>query len=139
MVSDRGCRVESRLTGKSLALGGGDVVEDDVALVHAVAVAAAPVELAEVVDGEAGDGHGAGAVVLEHLVLGAEGTAAGDGGGLAGVLLLDGEGVLADGGPPDVLQLASAALAVDTLALVGANDHVGEGGAFLFGLSVLDF
>ena len=101
-----------------------------------LAVAAAAVELAEAVDGEAGDAHGAAAVVLQDLVLGAEGTAARDGGGLAGFLLLDGEGVLADGGPPDVGQLA-AAHAVDTLDLVGADDDVGEGSTGLVCVSLL--
>jgi len=95
-----------------------------------LAVTTAAVKLAEVVDGEAGDLHGAAAVVLQDLVLGAEGSAAGDGGGLAGFLLLDGESVLADGRPPDVGQLAGAH-AVHTFYLVGADDDVGERGAGL--------
>lgn len=123
-------------TGEELALVGGDVVEDDVALGLGLAVAAATVKLAEVVNSEARDGHGATAVVLEDLVLGAESTAAGDGGGLAGILLLDGEGILADSGPPDVGQLA-AAHAVDTLDLVGTDDDVGEGSAGLSCVSLL--
>lgn len=100
------------------------------ALVHGLAVTAAPVQLSEVVDGEAGDRQAAAAVVLEDLVVGAESAAAGDGGGVAGLLLLDGEGVLAHGGPPDVLELAVAE-AVHALGLVGADDDVGERGAFL--------
>jgi hypothetical protein len=103
------------------------------ALSLGLAVTAAPVKLAEVVDGEAGDLHGAAAVVLQDLVLGAEGSTAGDGGGVAGLLLLDGEGVLADGGPPDVGQLAGAH-AVHAFDLVGADDDVGEGGAGLWRL-----
>lgn len=118
------------LTSKRLALRGSDVVEDDVALVLGLAVAAAAVELAEVVDSEARNRHGAATVVLEDLVLGAESTAASDSGGVTGSLLLDGESVLADGGPPDVLQLAVAE-AVDTLDLVGANDDVGKARALL--------
>ena len=96
-----------------------------------LAVTAATVKLAEVVDGEAGDLHGSAAVVLQDLVLGAEGSAARDGGRVAGFLLLDGEGVLADGGPPDVGQLAGAH-AVYAFDLVRADDDVGEGGAGLW-------
>jgi hypothetical protein len=106
-----------------------------VALSLGLAVTAAPVKLAEVVDGEARDLHGAAAVVLQDLVLGAEGSAAGDGGGVAGLLLLDGEGVFADGGPPDVGQLAGAH-AVHAFDLVGADDDVGEGGAGLGDVSL---
>jgi len=123
-------------TSKELALSGGDVREDDVALGLGLAVAAAAVKLAKVVNSEAGNRHGTAAVVLENLVLGAEGTTARDGGGLAGLLLLDGEGVLAHGGPPDVGQLA-ATHAVDTLDLVGTDDDVGDGGAGLWNVSLV--
>jgi len=125
-------RFRFQLTSKSLALRSSDVRESDVALVHGLAVTAAAVELAEVVNSEAGDLERAGAVVLQDLVLGAESAAAGDGGGLAGLLLLNGESVLADSGPPDVGQLAGAH-AVDTLNLVGTDDDVGERGAGLVG------
>ena len=124
------------LTSKSLALRSSDVREDGVAFGLGLAVTTAAVKLAEAVDGEAGNAHGAAAVVLEDLVLGAESTAARDGGGLAGFLLLDGEGILANGGPPDVGQLA-ATHAVDTLDLVGADDDVGEGSAGLFHVSLM--
>ena len=113
------------LTIKNLALRSRDVREDNVTLALGLAVSAASVELAEVVDGEARDVHGAAAVVLQDLVFGAESAAAGDGGGLASFLLLDGESVLADRGPPDVGQLAGAH-AVHAFDLVRANDHVGE-------------
>lgn len=99
-------------------------------LVHGLAVAARAVQLAKVLDGEVGDLEGATAVVLQDLVLGAVGTAALDVGGVAGVLVLDGEGVLADGAPPDVLE-GAAALAVDTLDLVGADDDVAQRAALL--------
>jgi hypothetical protein len=102
-----------------------------VALGLSLAVATAAVELAEVVDGEARDLESAAAVVLEDLVLGAERATARDCGGLAGLLLLDGESVLADSGPPDVGQLA-ATHTVDTLDLVGTDDDVGERCAGLF-------
>lgn len=62
------------------------------ALEHLVAVSAGAVELAEVVDGEVGDGEGAAAVVLEDLVFGALGSAADDGGDAG--FLVDGQGVL---------------------------------------------
>lgn len=100
------------------------------ALVHGLAVAAAAVQLAEGFDGESADGESTGAVVLENLVLGPEGATRGDGGGLSGILGLDGEGVLADGGPPDVVESA-ATVAVDALNLVGSDNDVGELGALL--------
>lgn len=55
--------------------------------------------------------------MLENLVVSAESTASSDGGGRAGVLLLDGEGILAHGRPPDVSQSAFTK-AVDALGLV---------------------
>lgn len=85
---------------------------------HLVAVATAAVQLAEVADGEVVDNHSASAVVLDDLVLGTSGTAAVDGGRLIVTLLFDGEGVFADGVPPDIGN-GAAALAVDTLDLVG--------------------
>ena len=100
------------------------------ALVHGVAVPAGAVQLSEVLDDEVRDGDGAGAVVLQDLVVGAVGTAAGDVGGVARVLVLDGEGVLADGAPPHVLERAGA-LAVDALDLVRADDDVAERAALL--------
>lgn len=99
-----------------------------------LAVAAAPVQLAEVVDSEARDLKSAAAVVLEDLVVSAESAAAGDGRSLAGFLLLNSESVFADRGPPDVGQLAGAH-AVHALDLVGADDDVGEGGAVLLFVS----
>lgn len=63
---------------------------------------AAAVKLAEVLDDEAVDGHGRGAVVLDDLVFGAAGSAALD---ERSAGTLEGEGVLADGGPPDVYDL----------------------------------
>jgi hypothetical protein len=124
------------LTSKRLALRSSDVREDDMTLSLSLAVTAAPVKLAEVVDGEAGDLHGSAAVVLKDLILGAESSTAGDGGRVAGVLLLDGESVFADGGPPDVGQLAGAH-AVHAFDLVGANDYVGKGCAGLRVVSLL--
>lgn len=98
----------------------------------AVAVSARAVQLAEVVDGETGDVQGTATVVLEDLVLSPEGTTTRDVGSVAGTLLLDGESVLADGRPPDVLERAGA-VAVDTLELVGTDDDVGERRALLEG------
>lgn len=65
-----------------------------------------------------------------YLVLSVESTATVDLGGRASLLLLDGEGVLTDGRPPDVGQGAST-LAVDTLDLVGSNDDVGDAASLL--------
>lgn len=104
-----------------------DVLDDDIALAHDLAVAARAVQLAEVDDGEAVNGDGAQAVVLDDLVLGTGGTAASDGGV---TVALEGQGVLADGLPPDVDDGAGA-LAVDTLDLVGTDNGVLEGGTVL--------
>lgn len=51
-----------------LSVGSADVVEDDMSLGADFAVAACAVELAETLDGEAADGHGACSVVLEDFV-----------------------------------------------------------------------
>lgn len=76
------------------------------ALVHVITVATATVKFTKVVDREARDGEGAGAVVLEDFVVSAVSTAACDGGRPVAVLLLDSEGVLANGAPPDIVQRA---------------------------------
>jgi hypothetical protein len=55
--------------------------------------------------------------VLDHLVLGTLGATAVDGGGLAIILLLDAEGILADSVPDNVIECA-ATVAVNTLDLV---------------------
>lgn len=62
---------------QGLAVVGLDVLDDDVALAHGLAVAAGAVQLAKVDDGEAVDGHGAQAVVLDDLVVGSGGAAVG--------------------------------------------------------------
>jgi hypothetical protein len=110
-----------------------------------VAVAAGPVELAKVVDGEAVDVHLAARVVLDDLVVGTLGTAADD--VVRAAAALEREGVcvalawstvncmrvmltLADGLPPDVLDGAGAE-AVHALELVGTNDGVLQGTALL--------
>lgn len=121
---------DAKLTGDLLALDGVNIVQHDVASGHVVAVTTAAVQLAEILDVETRHLEGTAAVLLEHLVLGLEGTAAGDGSGLPVSLLLDGEGVLADGAPPDVGQGAGPE-AVDTLDLVGADNHVGEASTVL--------
>jgi hypothetical protein len=86
--------------GEDLAARGLDVLDGDVALgAVALAVAARAVELAEVLRAEAVDGHRRGGVVLDDLVVGVAGAAALDHDGAAA---LEGEGVFADVGPPDV-------------------------------------
>lgn len=60
---------------QGLAVVGLDVLDDDVALAHGLAVAAGAVQLAKVDDGEAVNGHGAQAVVLDDLVVGSGGAA----------------------------------------------------------------
>lgn len=75
---------------QDLSVVGLDVLDDDVALDAVLAVAAGAVELAKVDDGEAVDGHGALAVVLDDLVVGGLGAAALDQGV---AVALEGEGV----------------------------------------------
>ena len=65
-------------------------------------------------DGETVDGDGTLAVVLDDLVISTLGTSALD---VGVTVTLEGEGVLADVGPPDVLDVART-LAVNTLDLV---------------------
>lgn len=112
---------------QSLAVIGLDVLDDDVALAHGLAVAAGAVQLAEIDDGEAVNGHGAQAVVLDDLVVGAGGAAALDG---RVAVALERQGVLAHGRPPHVLD-GAAALAVHALDLVLADDGVLERRAVL--------
>lgn len=76
--------------GEELAVVGLDVLDDDVALDAALAVAARAVQLAEVHHGEAVDGHGALAVVLDNLVVGVLGTTALD---VGVAVALESEGV----------------------------------------------
>lgn len=105
-----------------------DTIENDVAFEHGLAVAARSVQLAKVGDVESRDGDGTGAIVLDDLVLCALGSASDDLGSAG--LLLDGQGVFADGFPPDVLDCAGTH-AVNTFGLVGADDDVPKGCALL--------
>ena len=100
------------------------------AFVHIITVAAAAVQLAEVLNSEAADADGATTVVLDNLVVGTVGTTTDDVGCVTIVLLLDRKGVLADSAPPDVGDGAGT-LAVNTLDLVGSNDDVGQRAALL--------
>lgn len=69
----------------------------------------------------------AASVVLNDLVGSVVGTATND---VLGAVTLEGDGVLANVLEPDVLEVAGAQ-AVDSLALVGADDDVSQGGAIL--------
>lgn len=66
--------------------------------------------------------------MLDDLVRGVVGTTADDPGLLAGLVVLDGDGILADVLEPNVLD-GAVAVAVDTLGLVLANDGVLQGSA----------
>lgn len=99
------------------------VFDDDAARNRVLAVSARAVQLAKVHDGEAVDGDGPLAIVLDHLVLGGLRAAALD---HCVAVALDGERVLAHGDPPDVFDGAGA-LAVD------AFDLVWEGGVVVSG------
>jgi len=85
---------------------------------HLFAVTAATVELAKVRDLKVLDDYGTSTVVLDDLVLGTGSAATIDGSGLTIFLLLDGESILADGVPDNVVESATT-VAVNTLDLVG--------------------
>jgi hypothetical protein len=102
---------------KHLSVAGGSSRDLDVASRHLLAVTAAAVELAKVGNLEVLDDNGTTTVVLNDLVFGTSGTSAVDGGGLAVLLLLDGEGIFTDGVPDNVVQGATT-VAVNTLDLV---------------------
>lgn len=112
---------------QELAVVSLDVLDNNIAGAHLLAVTASAVKLAEVDGSEAVDGDGTETVVLDDLVLGAGSTATAD---KSVAVTLDGEGILADLLPPDVLDGARA-LAVNTLDLVGADDDVLEGSTVL--------
>jgi hypothetical protein len=114
-------------TSQDLSVVGLDVLDDNVASAHLLAVTARSVKLTEVNNGEAVDGDGTETVVLDDLVFSTSGTTALD---ESVTVTLEGESILADLLPPDVLDGARA-LAVNTLDLVGANDGVLEGGTVL--------
>lgn len=112
---------------EELAVVGLDVLDDDVAGAHLLAVTARSVKLSEVNDSEAVDGNSTKTVVLDNLVGGSSSTTSLD---ESVAVTLEGKGILADLLPPDVLDGARAH-AVNTLNLIGANDDVLEGGSVL--------
>jgi hypothetical protein len=91
-----------------------DVLDDNAARDRVLAVTASTVELAEVGNLETVDGDSSLTVVLDNLVGGRLSTATLDEGV---TVTLQGESILADVDPPDVLDGARA-LAVNTLNLV---------------------
>ena len=138
--------------GHDLGALGPDVGEGRVALVHGVAVAARAVQLADVAGEEVLDRHRAAAVVLQHLVRRPASAAAVDVRGAR--FLEEGRRVFADLGPPAVASCVSfcgcfggdggwdsqcnlhvvegaGALAMNALAVVGADNDIAEGGALL--------
>lgn len=112
---------------EDLSVEGLDVLDDNVAGAHLLAVTARSVELTEVDNGEAIDGDRSETVVLDDLVLSTGSTTALD---ESVTVTLEGESILADLLPPDVLNGART-LAVNTLDLISANDDVLEGSAVL--------
>lgn len=91
-----------------------------------LAVAARPVQLADVGGVEVLDGHGPASVVLEHLVVGVARAAAVDVGGSR--RLLEGGGVFADVGPPTVFGVVCLSAPVCSLADVCIESGHGMGG-----------
>jgi len=91
-----------------------DVLDDNGAGHRVLAVTARAVKLAKVHDGEAINGNGTLAVVLDDLVVGTLGTSTFD---ESVAVTLDAECVLADVNPPYVLDGAGS-LAVDTFDLI---------------------
>jgi hypothetical protein len=103
---------------KDLSVAGRTTRDLDVTSGHLLAVTAAAVELAKVGDHKVLDDNGTSTVVLDNLVLGTGSATTVDGSGLTIFLLLDGESILADGVPDNVVESA-ATVAVNTLDLVG--------------------
>lgn len=114
-------------SGEDLSVVGLDVLDNDVASAHLLAVTARSVELSEVNDGESINGDRSETIVLDDLVLSTGSTTALD---ESVTVTLEGESILADLLPPDVFDGARA-LTVDTLDLVSTDDGVLEGGAVL--------
>lgn len=114
-------------TSEDLSVEGLDVLDDDVAGAHLLAVTARSVELTEVDNSEAIDGDRSETVVLDDLVFSTSSTTALD---ESVTVALEGESILADLLPPDVLDGART-LAVNTLDLISANDDVLEGSTVL--------
>ena len=88
---------------------------------YSLAVTTAPVQLAEVLHEESGDGDSAYAVMLDYLIFGTLRAATRDS---TVAVALEGESILADCLPPDVSDRASTS-AVDTFDLIGTDDDVG--------------
>ena len=88
-----------------------------------LAIAAAAVEFAKVLDVVVDDVYGAAAVVLDHLVGSVVGASADDPGLAAGLVVFDADGVFADVFEPDVFE-GAVAVAVDAFGLVFADDDV---------------
>jgi hypothetical protein len=90
-----------------------------------LAVSTAAVQFSEISDGEAIDGDGTNTVVLDNLVGSTTSTTTDD---LAVTVTLEGQSILANSIPPDILNGASTET-VNTLVLVFTNDGVLEGSA----------
>jgi hypothetical protein len=105
-----------------------DVGESRSTLVLRIAVSAGSVNLAKGVGEEVLDGNSSTTVVLQDLVRSTLGTTTVDVGCSGG--LLEGSSVLTDIKPPDVVQ-GTCTETVNTLAVVGADDDVGENGTGL--------
>lgn len=97
------------------------------ALKAVLAVSTCSVQLPERSYCKPRDRHCSGSIMLQHLVGSSECSATDNIRRIPSILVLNRERVFADGRPPHVGQGAGA-LAVYTFDLVGANDHVGDGG-----------
>lgn len=89
-------------------------------------VATGAVQLAVVLDVEVNDIDSTAAIVLDDFVAGVVGTTADDPRFLAGLVVLDGDGILAYVLEPNKLEVAGA-VTVHALSLVLANDNVSQG------------
>ena len=129
-VSSRTVIPVKTLTSNLRAACGRNVVHDDMALRHVIAVATRTVHLAEVVDREASNRKGSTTIMLKHLVFCSKSSATIDRGCLIIALLLDGEGIFTYCRPPDVRKTARP-FTVDTFNLVWTDDAVGKAGTVL--------
>jgi hypothetical protein len=110
-------------TRNNTTVGDMNVGECASTLVLGSAVSAGSVHFSKGVGEEVLDGDGSTSVVLQDLVRGGLGSSTVDVGGTRG--LLEGCGILANVSPPDVVE-GTRAEAVNSLAVVGANDDVRE-------------
>jgi hypothetical protein len=113
-------RDESSHTSKFSSRVSSDTIHNSMSLVHRVTVSTATVQLSKIHDNELGNADSVGTIVLNNLIIHSKRPTTLDVRSGTRALLFDCEGILANGGLPDVGQSASV-LAVDNLDLIGVQ------------------